>query len=113
VSAGRAPCCGEHQPAHRQHQPHRPYLGHIGYHVEPAYRSRHLAARSCRLSLPLARRHGLHPLWMTCNPDNWASRRTCELAGARLVETVDLPPNNPIYLSGELRKCRYRLNTLV
>lgn len=56
------------------------YLGHIGYHVEPAYRGRRLAARSCRLLLPLARQHGLRPLWITCNPDNWASRRTCELA---------------------------------
>lgn len=88
------------------------YLGHIGYHVEPAYRGRHLAARSCQLLLPLARRHGLNPLWITCNPDNWASRRTCELAGARLVEIVDVPPDNPIYLGGEPRKCRYRLDML-
>ncbi|MCS6846739.1 MAG: GNAT family N-acetyltransferase [Anaerolineae bacterium] len=88
------------------------YLGHIGYHVEPAYRGRHLAARSCRLLLPLARRHGLNPLWITCNPDNWASRRTCELAGARLVEIVNVPPDNPIYLGGEPRKCRYRLDTM-
>ncbi len=86
------------------------YLGHIGYHVEPAYRGRHLAARSCRLLLPLARQHGLNPLWITCNPDNWASRRTCELAGAYLVEIVDVPPNNPIHIGGEPRKCRYRLD---
>lgn len=86
------------------------YLGHIGYHVEPAYRGRRLAARSCRLLLPLARRHGLDPLWITCNPDNWASRRTCELVGARLVEIVDVPSDNPIYLNGEPRKCRYRLD---
>ena len=38
------------------------YLGHIGYHVEPAYRGRHLAARSCRLLVPLARQHGLNPI---------------------------------------------------
>ena len=37
-----------------------------------------------RLLLPLARRHGLQTVWITCNPDNWASRRTCELAGAEL-----------------------------
>jgi tagatose 1,6-diphosphate aldolase len=43
-------------------------------------------------AVPLAVRHGLSELWITCNPDNIASRRTCEAAGAELVEVVDLPP---------------------
>lgn len=85
------------------------YLGHIGYSVEPAHRGHRLAARSCRLLLPLAQQHGLNPLWITCNPDNWASRRTCELIGAKLIEIVDIPADNPIYLRGERHKCRYRL----
>lgn len=86
------------------------YLGHIGYNVEPKFRGRRLAARSCRLLLPLAKQHALNPLWITCNPDNWASRRTCELAGAHFVEVVDVPPDNPLYAGGERRKCRYRLD---
>ena len=52
------------------------YLGHIGYGVDLMYRGKHLAARSCRLLLPLATSHHLDPVWITCNPDNWASRRT-------------------------------------
>jgi tagatose 1,6-diphosphate aldolase len=86
------------------------YLGHIGYGVEEAYRGRHYAARACQLLLPLARQHRLDPLWITCNPDNWASRRSCELAGATLIETVDVPPDNALYQRGEKRKCRYRLD---
>ncbi|MCX7938452.1 MAG: hypothetical protein N2545_03325, partial [Thermoflexales bacterium] len=39
------------------------YYGHIGYHVEPPYRGRRFAARSCRLLLPLARAHGMDELW--------------------------------------------------
>ena len=58
------------------------YGGNIGYRVEPRHRGHHYAARACRLLLPLARSHGMQTLWITCNPDNWASRRTCELAGA-------------------------------
>jgi tagatose 1,6-diphosphate aldolase len=54
------------------------YGGHFGYGVEPLYRGRHYAARACRLLLPLARSHGLTTVWITCNPDNFASRRTCE-----------------------------------
>lgn len=86
------------------------YGGHIAYGVNPDHRGHHYASRACRLLLPLARSHGLHPLWITCNPDNYASRRTCELAGATLVEIVDLPENTDMYQEGERQKCRYRLD---
>jgi predicted acetyltransferase len=86
------------------------YAGHIGYRVKPQHRGHHLAARACRLLLALARSHGLEALWITCNPDNGASRRTCELAGAQFVEIVDLPPDTDMYRRGERRKCRYRLD---
>lgn len=86
------------------------YGGHTAYGVEPAYRGQHYAARACRLLLPLARSHGLTTIWITCNPDNFASRRTCELAGATLVEIVDLPEDNDMHQRGERQKCRYRLD---
>jgi arginase family enzyme/predicted acetyltransferase len=86
------------------------YAGHIGYGVEPQHRGQHYAARACRLLMSLARRHGLRTLWITCNPDNVASRRTCELAGAAFVEIVDLPPESDMYQDGEREKCRYRLD---
>ena len=86
------------------------FFGHIGYGVEPAYRGRRYAARACMLVLPLARLHGLNPLWITCNPDNVASVRTCELLGATLAGVVDVPPGLPLYERGEQLKCRYRLD---
>lgn len=85
------------------------FAGQIGYGVENAFRGRHLAARSVRLLLPLARLHGLNPLWITCNPENLASRRSCEIAGATLFEIVDLPHNCEMYARGERRKCRYKI----
>jgi tagatose 1,6-diphosphate aldolase len=85
------------------------YAGHIGYGVDRAYRGRRFAARSVCLLLPLANSHNLHMLWITCNPDNYASRRTCELAGFEFVEIVDLPPDTDMYQKGERQKCRYRL----
>lgn len=85
------------------------YAGHIGYAIEPRYRGHRYAARSCRLLFPLARAHTLDPLWITCNPENIASRRTCELAGGRLVDIVELPPGSSMYDRGERRKCRYRI----
>jgi tagatose 1,6-diphosphate aldolase len=86
------------------------YAGHIGYSVRPEHRGHRYAARACRLLVPLARRHGLKALWITCNPDNIASRRTCELAGARLVEIVDLPEDTDMYRKGMRQKCRYRID---
>lgn len=85
------------------------YYGHIGYHVYPPSRGHHYAERACRLLLPLAKYHGVSPLWITTNPDNLASRRTCERLGAEMVEVVNVPPGHPLYLRGERRKCRYRL----
>lgn len=86
------------------------YAGHIGYSVIPQYRGNRYAARSCVLLFPLALRHRLNPLWITCNPDNWASRRTCEIVGARLVEIVEIPPYHEFYINGEREKCRYRVD---
>tara|TARA_B100001750_G_C15326734_1_gene505075 strand:- start:255 stop:770 length:516 start_codon:yes stop_codon:yes gene_type:complete len=86
------------------------YAGHIGYTVEPPYRGRRLAARSCLLITPLARSHGINPLWITCNPENTASRRTCEIIGSKLVETIQIPPNDPLYYWDTKWKCRYRLD---
>jgi tagatose 1,6-diphosphate aldolase len=86
------------------------YAGHIGYRVEPAYRGHHYAARCCRLLFPLARLHGLNPLWITCDPDNIASRRTCELAGGRLMGIVKVPRDTELYRLGQCWKCRYRFD---
>ncbi len=83
------------------------YAGHIGYEVKPRFRGHHYAARSVQLLLPLARYHGLNPCVITCNPDNFASRRAAELAGFTLVEIVDVPTESEMYFRGDVQKCRY------
>ena len=86
------------------------YAGHIGYTVDAEHRGHRYAARATRLLMPLARKHGLNPLWLTCDPENLASQRSCELAGAKLIEIVDVPESCIIHRSGHPRKCRYRLD---
>lgn len=89
----------------------RLYAGHIGYSVVEEFHGRRYAARSCHLLFPLASRYGLDPLWITCNPENTPSRRTCEIAGGVYIETVPVPLDNPINRDeGEPYKCRYRFD---
>jgi predicted acetyltransferase len=87
----------------------RQFAGQIAYGVEPAHRGNRFAARAVRLLLPLAKRHGFTCLWVTVDPRNWASRRSCELAGATLVEIVDLPEDCDMYREGDRQRCRYHL----
>ena len=89
------------------------YRGQIGYNVKPKFQGHHYAARSVRLLLPLAARHQLNPVWITCDPDNLASRRTCELAGAEFVEIIEVPPDEEMYQFGVRQKCRYKLDTFM
>lgn len=84
------------------------YGGHIGYGVEPEHRGRGYATKACLLARPLFLAEGMEVIWITCNPDNWPSRKTCERLGAELVEIVALPPENDQYQEGERQKCRYR-----
>jgi predicted acetyltransferase len=65
------------------------YGGNLSYDVDEDYRGHKYAARGCRLLFPLAKRHGLKSLLITCATDNAASRRTCELIGARYLDTIE------------------------
>jgi predicted acetyltransferase len=85
------------------------YAGQVGYAVEAGFRGNHYAERACRLILPLVRRHGLVELWITCQPDNPASRRTLERLGAEFVEIVDVPKAYPLDAGAIRQKACYRL----
>lgn len=86
------------------------YAGQLDFEVYPAYRGRRYAVRACKLLLPLAHYHKFKTLWITCDPENMAARRTCELLGAKLVEIVDLPKDLDMYKKGARQRCRYRLD---
>jgi tagatose 1,6-diphosphate aldolase len=81
--------------------------GHIGYRVDPPFRGHRYAARSVKLILPIAHGLGVDPVIITCNTDNEASRRTCELAGGRFVGTATVPPDSEMFARGDRVKCRF------
>src|SRR5437667_11485110 len=85
------------------------YHGHIGYEVRQRFRSHRYAARSCQLLLPLAYAHGLKALWLAVDPANIPSQKTCQIIGAKYIETVRIPHDHEIYRGGARYRRRYRL----
>ena len=83
--------------------------GQVGFTIDQAHRGKKLARRACALLLPFAQRHDLRELWITCDPDNIASRKTIEAVGAELVEIVHVPSGTRFHDEGSRQKCRYRI----
>ncbi|MEX2683219.1 MAG: GNAT family N-acetyltransferase [Candidatus Sigynarchaeota archaeon] len=84
------------------------YGGHVGYGIDETFRGHGYAAKACKLIEQVAIDHHMDVLWITCNPENVASRRTCEKIGCEFLEIIDLPRDNDMYKRGDRRKCRYR-----
>ncbi len=67
------------------------YLGHIGYHVDEAFRGNGYAFRACKLCLPLLHKLGMTSVCITTDEDNLPSIRTCEKLECRLECAVEVP----------------------
>lgn len=83
------------------------YIGHIGYGVDESYRGNKYAAKACRIVRKVFNDHSMDRVIITCNPDNHASRKTCEIIKARLIEIIDIPITSNAYSPKEAQKCRY------
>lgn len=80
------------------------YAGNIGYAVYLPYRGHHYAAKACLLLFKQAKHLGLEEVVITCNTDNIASYKTCELAGCTFVTTKIVPLDHELYLQGDREK---------
>lgn len=88
---------------------HKTYIGgNIGYSVDASYRGHRYAAKACALLFNLARRHGMDHLYITCDPDNLASARTCEIVEGQYLETAKIPEDNDMYAQGKRLVSIYR-----
>ena len=87
------------------------YVGHIGYRIKEESRGHHYAAKACKLLLSLAQKHEMCYLYITCNPDNWASRKTCEYLQGEFLGVVELPEDNDLRINeGETQMCIFKFN---
>jgi tagatose 1,6-diphosphate aldolase len=88
---------------------HAYYNGHIGYEIDPPYRGHHYSLAAVRLVLPVARRHGMRRVLLTCDASNAASRRTIELTGAKLLEIAEVPRDYFAWREGMEPQCIFAL----
>lgn len=85
------------------------YGGHIGYTISEEYRGHHYAAKACKLLFSLAHKHKMEYLYITCNPDNSASRKTCEYLQGEYLGIVELPEGSDMRLNDEeTHKCIFK-----
>ena len=87
------------------------YGGHIGYNIDEVYRGHHYAAKACVLLFELAKEHGMEYLYITCDPNNWPSRKTLEYLKGELLEIAELPEDNDIRINdGNTEQCIFRFD---
>jgi predicted acetyltransferase len=87
------------------------YRGNIGFEVLEPFHGHGYSTRSCRLLVPLLRSLSFSPIWITCNVNNEASRKSIENLGAQLVATVEMPADYEharYYPPDARQKLRYR-----
>ncbi len=89
------------------HNDNTKYGGNIGYEIYEPFRGNHYAAKACKLLFKLARKHHMKELIITCSPENIASRKTCEYAGAKFMGIIDLPEWHELYKDGRRKTCQY------
>ena len=83
------------------------YFGHIGYHVNPAWRGHHYAWRACLLLKEEIRMSGKQSVVITCDTDNMPSRKTCEKLGCELERTAPVPDDIRMEYDMSSEKRRY------
>ncbi|MGV2496474.1 GNAT family N-acetyltransferase [Pelagerythrobacter aerophilus] len=87
----------------------RLYHGDVGYRVREQHRGQGYAAAALRQLPPIALKFGFTELWFTCAPDNVASRKTLERAGAAHLETIQVPQETQVDQQIPQTMLRYRL----
>lgn len=80
--------------------------GHVGFAVDAPHRGHSYAYFACHALASFIRRH-YERVILTANPDSTASLQTIRRLGARFVDRIAVPPDDPAYTGGARTKLRY------
>lgn len=87
------------------------FYGNIGYVIYPPYRGKRLAYYACLALVEILKqkRIGMPGVLITCNPDNYASKKTIQNLGAKYITTVNVDVDHELYSQGDVQKEIYEL----
>lgn len=84
------------------------YSGNIGYTIFSKFRGNKYAGKACFILKNMLKSLGFcDKVVITTNPNNIASRKTCDYLNSTFLEVVNIPKDNDMYKIGERQKCRY------
>lgn len=72
------------------------YSGNIGFGIDEPFRGNGYAVEAVGLVKTVFLKNGLHKFFISNAPENTASIRVCQKAGARFIEKAKLPENYPL-----------------
>ncbi len=86
------------------------YGGNIGITIFEEYRGNRYAGFASKMLLKVAKKHNIKEIYVTCNPDNIASKKTIETnINCQFVERALIPKHNDQYEKGMREKLIYKL----
>ena len=86
------------------------YLGNIGYNIFLHHRGHGYAKIATKLLLMLSKKLGIKQLFITCDPNNIASKKTIISCGGIYINTVNVPAYDPLFLQCEYIKDRFLID---
>ena len=88
------------------------YYGNIGYVIYVPYRGHHFAYHACvKMMTEVKEKHpDLNEVWITCNPDNIASKKTIERLGFEYCYLAQVNPLHELYAQGDTQKEIFKMS---
>lgn len=65
------------------------YLGHIGYGIDEPFRGNSYSKKACELLKIILNYYSIKEVYLTCNPENFASKKIIEKLGSIYTYTSD------------------------
>ncbi len=92
------------------HNEHSYFNGNVGYEIDEAFRGNGYAKTAVMMTYSVARFHGMTHLIISCEEDNYSSKRVINKLGGIHIETILPPKNYVFYYEGIPKHSIYRID---
>ena len=92
------------------HNEHSYINGNVGYEIDEPFRGNGYAKLAVKMTYSVARFHGLTHLIISCDEDNYLSKRVIDKLNGIHIETIMPPKNYVFYYDGIPKHSIYRID---